>query len=191
MITEAQVAKEREPIPYTKVKRLRRGLLYVMKVVRSDPIIGYGKPHDEYSVIDLRGWRKGYEPRLEIVGEYTPNPNDLFRLGTGRLPPYQPVATGDKLQAEMERLNVYKAWRIGYPELHKPAKGEQAGMLGAPGKYVEQKRPWAVGQMGFESYAKYIEAMDRKYSLAELKQLCRQRGLTTSGDKKTLVRRLF
>jgi len=70
-------------------------------------------------------------------------------------------------------------------------KGEQAGMLGVPGKYVEQKRPWTPGQMGFESYAKYIEAMDRKYSLAELRELCRQRGLSASGDKKTLVRRLF
>ncbi len=113
MITEMQLIKEQAPIPYTKVKRLARGLLYVMKVVRPDPIIGYGKSYDEYSVIDLRGWRKGYEPRLDIVGEYTPNPNDLFRMGTGRLPPYQPVTTGDKLQAEMERLNVYTAWRIG------------------------------------------------------------------------------
>lgn len=72
-----------------------------------------------------------------------------------------------------------------------PVKGEQAGMLGVPSKYVEQKRPWTPGQMGFESYAKYIEAMDRKYNLAELKQLCRQQELSTSGDKKTLVRRLF
>lgn len=74
---------------------------------------------------------------------------------------------------------------------HHPVKGEQAGMLGVPGKYVEQKRPWTPGQMGFESYGKYIEAMDRKYSLAELRELCRQRGLSASGDKKTLVRRLF
>jgi len=70
-------------------------------------------------------------------------------------------------------------------------KGEQAGMLGVPGKYVEQKRPWTPGQMGFESYSKYVEAMDRKYSLEELKELCRKRGISSSGDKKTLVRRLF
>lgn len=73
----------------------------------------------------------------------------------------------------------------------KPAKGKQAGMLGVPGKYVEQKRPWTPGQMGFESYAKYVEAMDRKYSLAELREICRKRGISASGDKKTLVRRLF
>jgi len=78
-----------------------------------------------------------------------------------------------------------------YPDLAKPVGGEQGGMLGVPGKYVEQKRPWTPGQMGFESYAKYVEAMDRKYSLAELKELCRERGVSASGDKKTLVRRLF
>ena len=72
-----------------------------------------------------------------------------------------------------------------------PVKGEQAGMLGVAGKYIEQKRPWTPGQMGFESYAKYVEAMDRKYSLAELQKLCRKRGVSSSGDKKTLVRRLF
>lgn len=70
-------------------------------------------------------------------------------------------------------------------------KGEQPGMLGVPGKHVEQKRPWTAGQMGFESYGKYIEAMDRKYSLAELKGMCRRQGLATSGDKKTLAERLF
>jgi len=78
-----------------------------------------------------------------------------------------------------------------YPDLAKPVGGEQGGMLGVPGKYVEQKRPWTPGQMGFESYAKYVEAMDRKYSLEELKELCRKRGISASGDKKTLVRRLF
>jgi len=72
-----------------------------------------------------------------------------------------------------------------------PVKGEQTGMLGVPGKYVEQKRPWIPGQMGFESYTKYVEAMDRKYTLSELQELCRQHGVSASGDKKTLVRRLF
>jgi len=72
-----------------------------------------------------------------------------------------------------------------------PVKGEQTGMLGVPGKYVEQKRPWIPGQMEFGSYTKYVEAMDRKYSLEELKRLCRERGVSAPGDKKTLVRRLF
>ena len=113
MITEEQLAKYREPIPYIPVKQLRRDRpLYVMKQTRPHPIRGYGNSHDEFSVVDIRGYRKGYEPRLDILGQYTPNPHDLFRLGTGRLPPYQPTATGDKLQAEMERLQVHKAWRI-------------------------------------------------------------------------------
>gem|GEM_PF-4163942 len=111
-LTEAQIAYEREPIPYTPVKRLERGPLYVRKLKVPHPIYGYSEAHDEYSVIDLRGYRKGYEPRLEILGIYTPNPNDLFRIGTGRLPAYQPIITGDKLQAEMERLGFPHAWRI-------------------------------------------------------------------------------
>ena len=42
-----------------------------------------------------------------------------------------------------------------------PVKGEQAGMLGVPGKYVEQKRPWTPGQIEIESYQKYREAMGK------------------------------
>jgi len=85
-----------------------------------------------------------------------------------------------------------RAIRRAYERRHsEPVRGEQAGMFGVPGKYVEQKRPWTPGQMGFESYAKYVEAMDRKYSLTELREMCRERGISASGDKKTLVRRLF
>ena len=118
-LTEEQIAYEREPIPYTPVKRLERGPLYVRKLKRPHPILGYGNSHDEYSVIDLRGYRKGYEPRLEILGVYTPNSNDLFRIQTGRLPPYQPTTTGDKLQAEMEKIGSFQAWRI-LPETTSP-----------------------------------------------------------------------
>ena len=79
-----------------------------------------------------------------------------------------------------------------YPDLtaKSTVKGEQAGMLGVPGKYVEQKRPWIPGQMGFESYTKYVEAMDRKYTLSELQEMCRDRGLVVSGSKKQLIARL-
>jgi hypothetical protein len=54
--------------------------------------------------------------------------------------------------------------------------------------------------MEFESYQKYQEAMkekpsvvdyDRRYTLTELQQMCRDKGLSTSGDKKTLARRLI
>lgn len=116
MITDEQLAKDREPIPYVPVKQLRRGPLYVRKRTVPHPTKGYSVPHDEYSVIDLVGYRKGYEPRLEILGQYIPNPDDLFRLATGHLPPYQPTATGDKVQAEMTRLGVHEAFRIGEPE---------------------------------------------------------------------------
>ena len=164
MITEEQLAKEREPIPYIPVKRLERGLLYVIEEDIPHPLYGYAQYHKEYSVIDLRGYRKGYEPRTDIIGQYIPNPDDLFRLGTGKLPPYQPVATGNKLQSEMQRLDTYKAWRIGKEKEEvprEPVKGEQAGMLGVPGKYVEQKRPWTPGQIEIESYQKYREAMGK------------------------------
>lgn len=50
---------------------------------------------------------------------------------------------------------------IGYKEWREipPVKGEQAGMLGVPGKVHTQKRPYEAGQMEFESYTKYKEAM--------------------------------
>ena len=115
-ITEEQLQKVREPIPFTPTKRLERDdVLYVTEDDIPHPIYGYAKYHKEYSVIDLRGYRKGYEPRLEISGIYTPDPEDSFRLQTGKLPPYQPTTTGDKLLAEMRRLGVHKAFRIGEP----------------------------------------------------------------------------
>jgi len=74
-------------------------------------------------------------------------------------------------------------------------KGEQAGMLGVPGKAYTQKRPYKAGQMEFGSYAKYKEAMPSGRDLhwktvAELKQMCSQRGLPTDGGKEDLIRRL-
>ncbi len=41
------------------------------------------------------------------------------------------------------------------------------------------------------STSERIIELDRKHTLPELQSLCRQKGLSTSGDKKTLVRRLF
>lgn len=87
--------------------------------------------------------------------------------------------------------------------LIEPVKGEQAGMLGVPSKVHVQKRPWSPGQVDIESYQKYREAMktpagittavdyDRQYSLNELAKMCKDKGLSTSGDKKTLARRLI
>ncbi len=118
-----------------------------------------------------------------------------------RMTPIEKERLGLEAGLELDKRSLWwlelwgedkRAIRRAYERRHSElVKGEQAGMLGVPGKYVEQKRPWTPGQMGFESYGKYIEAMDRKYSLAELRELCRQRGLSASGDKKTLVRRLF
>jgi len=83
-----------------------------------------------------------------------------------------------------------------------PVKGEQAGMLGVPGKVHTQKRPYEAGQMEFESYAKYREAMKEmgyKFpseselhwaTVAELKEMCNWRGLPTDGSKEDLIRRL-
>jgi len=120
-LSEEELAQDRVPIPYTPVKRLiRDDILYVMEVSIPHPIEGYFKAHEEYSVIDLRGYRKGYEPRLDIQGIYTPNPTDTFRMQTGRLPAYQPTMTGDKLLAEMRKLGVYKAYRIA-PHSSNPA----------------------------------------------------------------------
>lgn len=112
-LTEEQLAGDREPISFTPVRRLQRDdLLYVIEELVPHPIEGYYKAHKEYSVIDLRGYRKGYEPRLDIQGVYTPNPKDTFRLQDGHLPPYQPTTSGDKLLNEMRRAGVHKAYRI-------------------------------------------------------------------------------
>ncbi len=112
-ISDEQLLADRQPIPFTPVKRLMRDdLLYVTEETRPHPIHGYAEAHKEYAVIDLRGYRRGYEPRLDIRGIYTPNAGDVFRLGTGHLPSYQPTATGDKLLEEMRRRGVHKAWRI-------------------------------------------------------------------------------
>ena len=38
---------------------------------------------------------------LEPHREYSPAPEDRYRLHTGRLPEYQPIVTGDKLREAM------------------------------------------------------------------------------------------
>ncbi|HUS04449.1 MAG TPA: SAP domain-containing protein [Dehalococcoidia bacterium] len=48
---------------------------------------------------------------------------------------------------------------------HEPVKGEQAGMLGVPCKVHTQKRPYKVGQMEFESYAKYKTTMSDRFTI--------------------------
>ena len=112
-LTDEQLVGDRVPIPFTPVKRLQRDdILYVTEETRPHPVAGYSKAHKEYGVIDLRGYRQGYEPRLAIKGTYTPNPKDSFRLLDGHLPPYQPTTTGDKLLSEMRRLNIHSASRI-------------------------------------------------------------------------------
>ncbi|MBA7576926.1 hypothetical protein ES708_18768 [subsurface metagenome] len=139
-ITEEQLQKVREPIPFTPTKRLERDdVLYVTEDDIPHPVYGYAKAHKEYSVIDLRGYRKGYEPRLEISGIYTPNPEDIFRLQTGKLPPYQPTTTGDRLLAEMRRLGVHKAFRIVKPEV----APEEVAAVG------EVKEPWQMTRAEF------------------------------------------
>ena len=46
-----------------------------------------------------------------------------------------------------------------YPELVQGSvRGEQAGMLGVPGKTHTQQKAWTPGQIDFDSYAKYVEA---------------------------------
>jgi len=59
---------------------------------------------------------------------------------------------------------------IGYKELS-PVKGEQAGMLGVPGKVHTQKQPWTPGQMEFESYGKLKAAKEQTTVPEEMKLL--------------------
>ena len=76
-----------------------------------------------------------------------------------------------------------------------PIKGDQAGMLGVPGKVHVQKRPYSIGQEELEDYGKYKRAMlieyDKQYSLEQLREMCRAKGYSASGDKKTLIGRLI
>lgn len=230
-LTEEQLAESIVPIPYTPVKRLSRDdILYVTEEDIPHPIEGYAKSHKEYGVIDLRGYRKGYEPRLEIRGIYTPNPEDTFRLQTGKLPPYQPTATGDSLLAEMRRLGVHKAFRIGKPEVEPeemPAVGLSglgrieeglavARLQGAISNLVEggfeiaplrqnyvddlvklgASQRWAeatVDRVILEIKPPAVSAVeyDRCYTLEELREMAKRKGLSTSGSKKEIARRLI
>jgi hypothetical protein len=115
-ITDEQIKYESEPIPFTPVKRLLRDdILYVTEKTVPHPIKGYAEATRQWGVVDLRGFRKGYEPRGEIRGTYTPNPRDMFRIQTGHLPPYQPIITGDKVLQELRRLGWNRAYRIAPP----------------------------------------------------------------------------
>jgi hypothetical protein len=126
-LTEEQLAYSRVPIPYTPVKRLRHDdVLYVVEETVPHPIAGYAKAHKKYSIIDLRGYRRGYEPRLDIQGIYTPNTKDIFRLQDGHLPAYQPTTTGDQLLTEMRKRGVHKAFRIAPKPGLMPAVSQQA-----------------------------------------------------------------
>jgi len=110
-LTKEQLAESRIPIPFRPVRRLvRDDVLYVREETHPHPVEGYAKAYKEYSVIDLRCYRRRYEP--VVLGVYIPNPSDTFRLGVGSLPAYQPTTAGDKLVAEMRRLGVCTAWRI-------------------------------------------------------------------------------
>jgi len=88
-------------------------------------------------------------------------------------------------------------WQEHDIELSKgnPVKGEQSGMLGVPGRVHVQKRPYEVGQQELEDYGKYRRQMlvdyDKKYSLEQLREMCRAKGFSVSGDKKTLIGRLI
>ena len=214
-LTEEQLAESRVPIPYAPVKRLSRDdILYVMEEDIPHPIYGYAKYHKEYSVIDLRGYRKGYEPRLEISGIYTPNPEDTFRLQTGKLPSYQPTTTGDKLLAEMRRLGVHKAFRIGTPtpeevpvfrlieeefvEEKLALRRKQAEKVGVP---FDEKRERALLRGEYRIIAPpavKVEVLpmsvieyDYRYSLEELREMARQEGLSPSGSKKEIAAKLI
>jgi len=214
-ITEEQLRKVREPIPFTPTERLKRDdVLYVTEEDIPHPIIGYAEYHKEYSVIDLRGYRKGYEPRLEISGIYTPNPEDIFRLQTGKLPPYQPTTTGDKLLAEMRRLGVHKAFRIDksnpeevpvvrlteeeFVEEKLALRRKQAEKVGVP---FDEKRERALLRGEYRIIAPpavkpevlpmSVIEYDRQYSLEELREMARQAGLSPSGSKKEIAARLI
>ena len=222
MITEEQLQKVREPIPFTPTKRLKRDdVLYVTEEDIPHPLYGYARSHKEYSVIDLRGYRKGYEPRLEISGIYTPNPEDIFRLQTGKLPPYQPTTTGDKLLAEMRRLGVHKAFRIGKPEVRSSEKTEEWKLREAiadtayglaHGVKEEDIRKHLTRNPGAKYWFEPVDVdyilrgakrevveaklesvieYDYRYSLEELREMARQEGLSSSGSKKEIAARLI
>lgn len=82
----------------------------------------------------------------------------------------------DTFQEAVEAANKENIRMYGKHEVpREPVKGEQTGMLGVPGKVHTQKPPYKAGQMEFESYAKYKEAMpfikvgDRVRCIGEIK----------------------
>jgi hypothetical protein len=133
----------------------------------------------DYEVAKSYAGKRGYVLKLTLPYE------EAIKLKFVKLP-------GDRVIYYVP-LDIYKrAEKMPSEVPHQPVKGEQAGMLGVPGKVHVQKRAWTPGQMEFESYQKYQEAMkekpkpsivdyDRRYTFVELQQMCRDKGLPTSG----------
>jgi len=116
-------------------------------------------------------------------GQRVPTPNMFFMLTD--------EAAGHRAWIWFEKA-VKTDRRIAQTDFHHRWAIEQALSEGKPvppevlADYPDlQKAKPAV------STSERIIELDRKHTLPELQSLCRQKGLSTSGDKKTLIRRLF
>jgi len=103
---------KQEPPKYRKVDRIlyQPKKLYVLR----KRIETLGKWETVYLVVSPFAYRKGYFPRVDLLGEYIPNPKDLFvlaRAGFFSLEREQPV-TGDKLWEAMEKASFFKAYYV-------------------------------------------------------------------------------
>ena len=100
--------------PHKKVKRVYRNKLYVLHKVMHPLTWWENEFRDYYMVVSPVAYRKGYFPHVELIGEYLPDPRDLFILGTGffALERETPIR-GTDLARAMQRSGVFKAFYIG------------------------------------------------------------------------------
>ena len=96
----------RTPPKFRLTKRVLKDRLYVLQK-------GIGE-HKYFMVVSPRAYRPGYFPRVDLLGEYIPDRDDLFVLdvyGVFSLK-YDHAVSGTELQEEMERQGVFRAFYV-------------------------------------------------------------------------------
>lgn len=149
-------------------------------------IIKVERRHDRWWYY-IRSFEDGH---LTIIPEgYIPYSYSVVDCPVAKIPPPPPIKVGDYVEWDKTRGIVKAIKPDGEVELE--TEREILGVKGIafPDVYelhlVKRKEP-AI-ELKPESVVDY----DRRFSLGELRQMCKEKGLGTSGDKKTLARRLI
>jgi len=136
------------------------------------------------------------EKLQQVFGKY----EDLERMDKGEISLTVEGDVSKDYMADIEHAAVERdlpetkeLLRRAYDEI---AEGYTKGILPAyrPSLVAELAEVWKKKQAlqkGRVPNHETITELDRKYTFNELKDMCKEKGLSTSGDKKALIRRLF